>query len=157
MTTPLEKLDKLIPSTIDPDASDQDIINATYQNRLGEKMLAFIYQIQNNVRKRYNGGDMCAPVIQWTPTDTSVTINCSDIMNFYSVLVQSKFYKIANVYAKNVQTDKMYRYMRSQGKTSQMPFRITFDETKTIKQKHSVQNKKGKSEKKNSSQKKKAH
>ena len=42
-------LDKLIPSTIDPDASDQDIINATYQDRLGEKMLAFIYQIQNNV------------------------------------------------------------------------------------------------------------
>ena len=123
MTTPLEKLDKLIPSTIDPDASDQDIINATYQDRLGEKMLAFIYQIQNNVRKRYNGGDMCAPVIQWTPRDTSVTINCSDIMNFYSVLVQSKFYKIANVYAKNVQTDKMYRYMRSQGKTSQMPLK----------------------------------
>lgn len=111
----MEKLNNLIPNTIPPGSSNQKIVDETYKNRLGEKMLSFVYQLQNNVRKRHFGGDMCSPLVTWTPT-TSQTLTCGDNLLLFGVLGKSEFYRIVNVYAGNVQQDKMYRYMRSQGK-----------------------------------------
>ena len=111
----MEKLNNLIPNTIPPGSSNQKIVNETYKNRLGEKMLAFVYQIQNNVRKRHLGGDMCIPIVSWTPT-TEQTLTCIDNLLLFGVLAKSEFYRILNVYVGNIQKEKMYRYMRSQGK-----------------------------------------
>lgn len=111
----MEKLNNLIPNTIPPGSSNQKIVNETYKNRLGEKMLAFVYQIQNNVRVRNFGGDMCIPHISWKPTKQQ-SLTCGDNLLLFGVLAKSEFYRIVNVYAGNVQKDKMYRYMRSQGK-----------------------------------------
>ena len=115
-----EILDNLIPSSLTSSSSNQVIINETYKNNLGNKMLHFIYQLQNNIRRRNNGGQMCVPIVNWTPT-TSVTLNCMDNLYLFGVLQKSTFYRIANVYAKNIQTHKMYLHMKSQGKSYQKP------------------------------------
>ena len=83
-------------------------------------MLHFIYELQNNIRRRNNGGQMCIPRVTWTPT-TNVTLNCMDNLYLFGALPKSEFYRIANVYAKNVQTHKMYLQMKSQGKTYPKP------------------------------------
>jgi hypothetical protein len=115
-----EILDNLIPSSLTSSSSNQVIINETYKNNLGNKMLHFIYQLQNNIRRRNNGGQMCVPRVNWTPT-TSVTLNCMDNLYLFGALPKSEFYRIANVYAKNIQTHKMYLHMKSQGKSYPKP------------------------------------
>ena len=115
-----EILDNLIPISLKSSSSNQVIINETYKNNLGNKMLHFIYQLQNNIRRRNNGGQMCVPIVNWTPT-TSVTLNCMDNLYLFGVLQKSTFYRIANVYAKNIQTHKMYLHMKSQGKSYPKP------------------------------------
>jgi hypothetical protein len=115
-----EILDNLIPNTLTSGSSNQEIINATYTNNLGNKMLHFIYELQNNIRRRNNGGQMCVPRVTWTPT-TSVQLYCMDNLYLFGALPKSEFYRIANVYAKNVQTHKMYLQMKSQGKTYPKP------------------------------------
>ena len=124
MTTPEQKLANLIPSPLTPTSSRQDIINTTYSNNVGQKMLAFIYQLQNNVQKKHRGGDMCPPRVTWTPT-TATTLNCGDNLLLFGVLGKSDFYRIANVYAHNVQQYKMYMHMKSQGKTAALPLSPT--------------------------------
>lgn len=116
-----EILDNLIPESLTSGSSNQEIINATYTNNLGNKMLHFIYELQNNIRRRNNGGQMCVPRVNWTPT-TSVTLNCMDNLYLFGALPKSEFYRISNVYAKNIQTHKMYLHMKSQGKTYPKPF-----------------------------------
>ena len=91
-----EILDNLIPISLKSSSSNQVIINETYKNNLGNKMLHFIYQLQNNIRRRNNGGQMCVPIVNWTPT-TSVTLNCMDNLYLFGVLQKSTFYRIANV------------------------------------------------------------
>jgi hypothetical protein len=115
-----EILDNLIPSSLTSSSSNQVIINETYKNNLGNKMLHFIYQLQNNIRRRNNGGQMCVPIVNWTPT-TSVILNCIDNLYLFGALSKSEFYRIANVYAKNIQTHKMYLHMKSQGKSYTKP------------------------------------
>ena len=115
-----EILDNLIPDTLTSGSSNQEIINATYTNNLGNKMLHFIYELQNNIRRRNNGGQMCVPRVTWTPK-TNVQLYCMDNLYLFGVLPKSEFYRIANVYAKNVQTHKMYLQMKSQGKTYPKP------------------------------------
>ena len=53
-----EILDNLIPTSLTSSSSNQVIINETYKNNLGNKMLHFIYQLQNNIRRRNNGDFM---------------------------------------------------------------------------------------------------
>ena len=115
MTSPLQKLDNLIPSVLNKNSSRQDIINQTYRDNLGNNMLGFIQQLAFNVMRRNNGGAMCVPRVTWTPTK-KVSLTCFDNISLYGALARSDFLRIANVYAQNVQTHKMYMHMRSQGK-----------------------------------------
>ena len=68
MTSPLQKLDNLIPSVLNKNSSRQEIINQTYKNNLGNNMLGFIQQLAFNLMRRNNGGAMCVPRVTWTPT-----------------------------------------------------------------------------------------
>jgi hypothetical protein len=120
MTSPIQKLNNLIPNGLDSNSTRQDIINATYANNLGNKLLYFIQQLAFNIMRRKQGGWMCIPKVTWTPT-TATSLNCADNFTLYGVLGKSTFLKIANIYAHNVQVHKQYLYMRSQGKFAKRP------------------------------------
>ena len=120
MTSAQDKLNNLIPIELNSSSSRQDIINATYANNLGNKLLYFIQQLAFNIMRRKKGGWMCVPKVTWTPT-TVTSLNCSDNFTLYGALGNSTFLKIANIYAHNVQVHKHYLYMRSQGKFAKRP------------------------------------
>ena len=115
MTTALEKLNLLIPNGLSSSSSRQAIIDATYKNNLGEKLLVFIQNLAFNVNRRMNGKQMTIPRVNWN-TVGSVSLTCNDNLTLYGVLGNSTFLRIANTYAHNVQVHKKYLYMRSQGK-----------------------------------------
>ena len=117
MTTALEKLDLLIPNGLNSSSSRQTIINATYKNNLGDKLLIFIQELAFNVNRRSNGKQMSIPRVNWD-TVGSVSLNCNDNLTLYAVLGNSTFLRIANTYAHNLQVHKQYLYMKSQGKSA---------------------------------------
>ena len=120
MTSPLDKLNNLIPTGLNSSSTRQEIITATYALNLGNNLLYFIQQLELNIMRRNKGGNMCVPKVTWTPTN-AVALNCADNVTLYGALGNSTFLKIANTYAHNVQVHKKYLYMRSQGKSAQQP------------------------------------
>ena len=118
MTSPIAKLNSLIPAGLDSTSTRQQIINATYSNNLGNNLLNFIQQLSLNIMRRNKGGSMCVPRVTWPPT-TAVSLTCADNLTLYGALGNSVFLRIANTYANNVQVQKQYLYMRSQGKMGQ--------------------------------------
>jgi hypothetical protein len=122
MTSAQDKLNNLIPIQLNSSSSRKQIIDATYANNLGNKLLTFIQQLSFNIMRRKKGGKMCVPKVTWTPT-SSVSLNCTDNFALYGALGNSTFLKIANTYAHNVQVHKNYLYMRSQGKFAKRPIK----------------------------------
>ena len=70
--------------------------------------------------RRKKGGWMCTPRVTWKPT-SSVALNCADNFALYGALGNSLFLKIANTYARNIQVQKNYFHMKSQGKSARRP------------------------------------
>lgn len=120
MTTPIQKLNNLVPKGLNSKSTPQHIINITYKNNLGNKMLDFIQQLAFNIMRRKKGGWMCNPRVTWK-TSLPVSLNCSDNFILYGALGNSLFLRIANIYAHNIQVHKNYLYMRSQGKFAKRP------------------------------------
>ena len=118
--TPSQKLDYLIPSSLQGNKTKQEIINEMYKNNLGNKLLNFIYELKNNIARKNRVGMMCVPKITWTPS-TSVTLTCVDNIFLFGALNKSRFLRLVNIYAGNVQTHRNYLYMRSQGKFARPP------------------------------------
>jgi hypothetical protein len=122
MTSPIDKLNSLIPNGLTSNSTSQKIIDATYSNNLGNNLLNFIQQLELNIMRRNKGGSMCVPRVTWVPT-TAVVLNCNDNLTLYGALGNSMFLRIANVYANNVQVHKKYLYMKSQGKMALQPLK----------------------------------
>jgi hypothetical protein len=120
MVTPIQKLNALVPFGLNSKSSAQQIINITYKNNVGNNMLNFIQQLAFNIMRRKKGGWMCTPRVTWKPT-SSVALNCADNFTLYGALGNSLFLKIANTYARNVQVQKNYFHMKSQGKSARRP------------------------------------
>jgi hypothetical protein len=120
MTNPIQKLNNLVPKELNSKSTPQHIINVTYKNNLGNKMLNFIQQLGFNIMRRRKGGWMCNPKVTWK-IKSPVSLNCSDNFTLYGALGNSLFLRIANIYARNIQVHKNYLYMRSQGKIAKRP------------------------------------
>lgn len=122
MSTYQDKLNNMIPFGLTSSSSRQTIINITYANNVGNKLLKFIQDLKTNIGRKNNGQMMCPPRITWK-TSGPVTLNCMDNLYLYGALHNSVFLKIVNTYGKNIQIHKQYLYMRSQGKSYPKPLK----------------------------------
>lgn len=122
MSSGIEKLNALVPLGLTPSSTKQDIINFTYKDNLGEKLVIFLQEINLNIVRKYEGKIMTVPKVNWKTT-SSVSLNFYDNILMYGTLTNSLFLKIVNTYLKNVQDHRMYLYMRSQGKVAKQALR----------------------------------
>lgn len=122
MSSGIEKLNALVPQGLIPSSTKQDIINLTYNDNLGEKLVIFLQEINFNIVRKSEGKIMTVPKVNWKTT-SPVSLNFYDNVLMYGALTNSLFLKIVNIYLKNVQDHRMYLYMRSQGKVAKPALR----------------------------------
>ena len=63
MSSGIEKLNALVPLGLTPSSTKQDIINFTYKDNLGEKLVIFLQEINLNIVRKYEGKIMTVPKV----------------------------------------------------------------------------------------------